>query len=39
VVKVASSSTDIKLQEPVTLTGNPVSKPIRDHYFSLCTVK
>ena len=39
VVKVASSSADIKLQEPVTLTGEPVSKPIRDHYFSLCTVK
>ena len=39
VVKVASSSADIKLQETVTLTGEPVSKPIRDHYFSLCTVK
>ena len=39
VVKVASSSADIKLQKPVTLTGEPVSKPIRDHYFSLCTVK
>ena len=39
VVKVGSSSADIKLQETVSLTGKPVSKPIRDHYFSVCTVK
>jgi len=35
VVKVGASSTDIKLQEKVTLTGEPVVKPIRDHYLSL----
>lgn len=34
VVKVGASSADIKLQETVTLTGEPVVKPIRDHYFS-----
>ena len=34
VVKVGASSADIKLQETVTLTGVPVVKPIRDHYFS-----
>ncbi|MBQ9232140.1 MAG: glycoside hydrolase family 3 C-terminal domain-containing protein [Prevotella sp.] len=35
VVKVGCSSTDIKLQETVTLTGEPVKKPLREHY--LCT--
>ena len=35
VVKVGASSTDIKLQENVTLKGEPVVKPIRDHYLSL----
>ena len=35
VVKVGASSTDIKLQEKVTLKGEPVVKPIRDHYLSL----
>ena len=34
-VKVGASSTDIKLQENVTLKGEPVVKPIRDHYLSL----
>jgi beta-glucosidase len=34
IVKVGSSSEDIKLQETITLTGNPVVKPIRDFYFS-----
>ncbi len=33
-LKVAASSTDIKLQQKVKLTGQPVSKPLRDHYFS-----
>ena len=33
-VKVGGSSTDIRLQETVTLTGNPVCKPLRDYYFS-----
>ena len=35
VVKVGASSTDIKLQENVTLKGEPVVKPIRDHYLSM----
>jgi len=35
VVKVGASSTDIKLQESVTLKGEPVVKPIRDHYLSM----
>ena len=34
IVKVGSSSADIKLQETVSLTGNPVTKPIREFYFS-----
>lgn len=34
VVKVGASSVDIKLQETVSLTGKPVVKPLRDHYFS-----
>jgi len=35
IVKVGASSTDIKLQENITLKGEPVVKPIRDHYFSM----
>ena len=35
IIKVGASSTDIKLQEKVTLKGKPVVKPIRDHYLSL----
>lgn len=33
-VKVGSSSADIRLQEDVTLKGNTVSKPLREYYFS-----
>ena len=33
-IKVGSSSADIKLQETVTLKGDPVTKPLREHYFS-----
>ena len=33
-IKVGSSSADIRLQQAVTLTGAPVQKPLRDHYFS-----
>ena len=39
VVKVGSSSTDIKLQETVTLTGEPVRKPLREHYLSTATCR
>jgi len=35
IVKVGASSTDIKLQENVTLKGEPMVKPIRDHYLSM----
>ena len=34
-IKVGSSSVDIKLQETVTLKGDVVNKPLREHYFSL----
>jgi beta-glucosidase len=34
-IKVGSSSADIKLQETITLKGAPVQKPLRDHYFAL----
>lgn len=39
IVKVGASSTDIRLQETVTLSGDAVVKPIRDVYFSACDVK
>ena len=35
IVKVGASSTDIKLQENITLKGESVVKPIRDHYLSM----
>ena len=35
IVKVGASSTDIRLQDQVTLKGKPVVKPIRAHYLSL----
>ena len=34
IIKVGSSSTDIKLQENITLKGEPVNKPLREFYFS-----
>lgn len=34
IVKVSSSSADIKLQQKVTLKGETVVKPLRNHYFS-----
>ena len=34
VIKVGSSSADIRLQETIELMGNPVRKPIREYYFS-----
>mgnify|MGYP002622545122 FL=1 len=39
VVKVGSASTDIRLQETVTLTGEPVKKPLREHYLSTATCR
>ena len=34
IVKIGASSTDIKLQQEITLKGKPVSKPLREFYFS-----
>ena len=34
IVKVGNSSADIRLQETITLKGNPVTKPLREFYFS-----
>ena len=34
VVKIGASSADIRQQEKVTLKGKPVSKPMREFYFS-----
>ena len=36
IVKVGASSVDIRLQATVTLSGEPVVKPLRDSYFSVC---
>jgi beta-glucosidase len=38
-VKVGASSVDFRLQQQVTLTGQTVSKPIRDYYFSEVTLQ
>ena len=38
-VKVGSSSTDMTLPQAVKLGGTAVTKPIREHYFSVCAVK
>ena len=34
IVKIGASSTDIKLQQEITLKGKAVSKPLREFYFS-----
>ena len=34
-IKIGASSADIKLQQQVTLTGETVTKPLREHYFSV----
>ena len=34
IVKVGASSTDIRLQQTVALNGNPVTKSLREYYFS-----
>lgn len=39
IIKVGSSSADIKLKETVTLRGEPVTKPLREYYFSESIVK
>ena len=39
VVKIGASSQDIRLEQRLTLTGEAVSKPLRDHYFSDISVE
>ena len=39
IIKVGSSSTDIKLQENITLKGEPINKPLREFYFSESVVQ
>ena len=39
IVKVGASSQDIRLQQQVTLSGDLVSKPLREFYFSESTVE
>ena len=39
VIKIGASSSDIKLQEKVTLKGNPIQKPLRNYYFSESSVE
>ena len=38
IIKVGASSVDFRLQQQITLTGKPVSKPLRENYFSEVTV-
>ena len=39
IVKVGASSADIRLQQSVVLKGETVTKPLRDYYFSECTIQ
>ena len=39
VVKVGASFADIRLQQRITLKGKPVSKPLREYYFSESVVE
>jgi beta-glucosidase len=39
IVKVGASSADIRLQEKVTLAGDPVTMPLREFYFSDTTIE
>ena len=39
IIKVGASSQDIRLQQEVALAGNPIAKPIRNHYFSEVSVE
>jgi beta-glucosidase len=39
VIKVAASSVDFRLQQQVKLTGQKVSKPLREYYFSETSVQ
>ena len=39
IIKIGASSTDIRLQQAITLTGQPLSKPLREHYLSESTIQ
>lgn len=39
IIKVGSSSTDIKLQENITLKGEPINKPLREFYLSESSIQ
>ena len=39
VVKIGASSEDIRMEQHLTLTGEAVSKPLREHYFSDISVE
>ena len=38
IIKVGGSSADIRLQQEITLNGEPVSKPLREFYLSKSTI-
>ncbi len=38
VIKIGASSQDIRIEQTVTLKGDPVHKPLREHYFSEVTI-
>ena len=39
IVKIGASSADIRLEDQLTLVGDSVHKPIREHYFSDVTIE
>ena len=39
IVKIGASSADIRLDDQLTLIGDSIHKPLRDHYFSDITVE
>ena len=39
VVKIGASSADIRLEDQLTLVGDTIRKPLRDHYFSEVTIE
>lgn len=38
-IKVGASSVDIRLQEKITLKGEPINKPLREYYFSESSIE
>ena len=35
---IGASSADLRLHQTIRLTGKPVSKPLREHYFSITEI-